>query len=157
AKVVGYIPLEENGAKIAATREKLLVALPVAQKLVRYDLATRKREADADLVLKPKDLPCALAAGCASDGPVLVMVGTHNSGQTYFVDLATLRPIDYKVTGEWIDKGNDVTRPYASADGRTFAYFQDFVVPLGVQTLVLQGNEVRAAYTRETPLYAIPS
>jgi hypothetical protein len=71
AKVVKYLPVAEDEAKFAAGREKLVVLLPGANVIQRWDLATLQRELS---VANPIGSPVkSLSMGSGSDGPLVVV------------------------------------------------------------------------------------
>jgi len=87
-KMVRTISAPAENVRVAASRDKLLVALNDQNLLQRYDLGTGQREASVPL---PGDLPIVkMVIGHASNGP-LVAVGGRN---LFFLDIATLRPLE---------------------------------------------------------------
>jgi hypothetical protein len=115
AKVVHYFPLAEAHVKFAAGMNKLLVALPGARVLQRWDLLSRKRELTVPLAAEGKLV--ALAMGSASGGPLLISLKKEPfGGSLVFVDPATLREKDYGGKG---GRG-DGAFLRASADGTLF-------------------------------------
>jgi hypothetical protein len=96
-KVVRYLSLAEDNAKIAAGMAKLLVAYPDKGVLARYDLRTGEREVTAPV--PGQGGVAGLCMGSASDGPLLVIQGGGQPGggsNAVFLDPATLKPLEVK-------------------------------------------------------------
>jgi hypothetical protein len=154
ARVVGSVPLAEANVKFAAGLDKLIVALPTAKTVERWDLATRVREEAAPLPLKG---PLALAVmGAASRGPVLLGAGEGINSELVFLDVHTLKPLDVQRTGSSrVQLGKDL-HIRASADGTVFGVGHAIHPPRGVQTLVLAGNEARGHYSADGAGHVVP-
>ena len=69
-EIVGNIPVEEDGAKFSAGLETVVVVLPLAGTVERWNLKTREREVSVDWPFKGKLK--SLTMGSASKGPLLV-------------------------------------------------------------------------------------
>ena len=110
-KIVKQIPISD-GVVFAASKDKLLIALPLINQLQKWDLTTLKR--DKAVALGRDFVPTNAAMGCNSQGPL----GLYSRGELKLWDLdsMTVRPLrnnlDYNP--DW--------KIYltASADGQTF-------------------------------------
>jgi S1-C subfamily serine protease len=144
AKVVGYIPVAEDNARFAAGMDKVLVALPRARVLQRWDLATRERELTVPLPLKEQ--LARMAMGSASQGPLLISGNTGvQSSEVVFVDVKTLKPIDmqFDADARRLVHADDKAPVQASADGRVFTSYAPQSSPQFVQVMVVDGNRCR--------------
>lgn len=124
-KVVKYLELAAGSVRFAAGMNKLVVAYPDQNQLVRYDLTTFEKE---DTQPSPTDGTIKkVAMGSASAGPLLVALSGGNGngfgGQSRleFVDPTTFRAVDLAQEQgqnwrQWAH--NDHFR--ASPDGRVF-------------------------------------
>jgi len=120
-KVVGYVTLDE-GPRIAAGRDKFVVALPSKTQFVRYDLATLKSEQATTFPEMGKVR--GMVMGCDSSGPVLLAhdVSRPSGGDLFrieFIDLTTLLPAPIKIVDP-NDRSYDAAW-YATADGKLFS------------------------------------
>ena len=113
AKVVKYIPVAEDSAKIAACQDKLIVMLPTANSLQRYSLTNFEREVTAG-VPEARSVSAVLM-GSASQGP-LVLCG---EGPAVAVDPYTLKVLPLKI-GLAGAKGKVLRM---SADGRVITSY----------------------------------
>jgi hypothetical protein len=145
AKVVGLLPLPEDGALFAAGRDKLIVFAPRAGVFQRWDLRTLERERTA---LNPlRATPGVMVMGHDSAGPLVCAPGG-------FLDPLTLRPLDVRVVPGPADPQGFVpgvpefpfrcdprsTRARMSADGRLLVWNQ----PPGLGVLVVDGRDATA-------------
>jgi hypothetical protein len=118
AKIIAYLPLPYEEAKIVAGMEKLIVWLPPARVFQRWNLETLEREVTEDMgTLEVLDM----AIGSASNGPLVVL----SPEGTQIYDVQTLKRIDpapprqNKPTGDPLRRSTvDYVR--ASADGGKF-------------------------------------
>jgi hypothetical protein len=132
--VAGRIVHELNDvsddAIIAASREKLIVALPGQKLMQRYDLATMEREKVAPLPGKGITLRALLGAN--SDGPLLL-----GAEDAQLVDLQTLEPLVVK--GELIGAGKGL-QIHPSYDGQTLAGIPTGYGPVAYTRCQLNGT-----------------
>jgi hypothetical protein len=139
-RVVHYFPVPEDRIAFAAGARKLMVGLPGAGAVQRWDLFTREREVTAPL---PGGAGLsAMAMGSASNGPLLIVQQQDRFGGAgmLFLDVATLKQVDY----EWKGRG-DGAFLRASADGTTFAMRNGVGgEPHTVTTITLQGKQAVA-------------
>ncbi len=164
AKVLHYVPVAEDGVVFAAGADKLVVALPRAGIVQRWDLATGVREAAAPF---PDKLEArALALGRASAGPALFYgkdekdnwpnikgdnFGLLDVGRLKRVGMGWTRP----APGEFVHLGQNVNLR-ASADGKVFGLWSRGQGH-GVAALTVDGNSVRPVYQFVPGTYVTPS
>jgi hypothetical protein len=119
AEVARYLSLTDDDVKFAAGITKLVVALPRARRIERYDLETGRREAQEDL----PDSVSALCMGSASHGPVLVREAVQQprggQGGVWFLDPQTLRRVPLE-TDRPVPGDGAFFR--AAADGTVFTF-----------------------------------
>lgn len=151
AKVVGTIPLPSGEeVKFAAGREKLVLSLPSAGVLQRWDLATCRRE--LTVPVSDKFLH-TLAMGCDSSGPLFYCAQNDTQMTVGFlaVDTLTSADLEFKNGEQKLDldkrKFHNL-RSFASADGETFT--------LSDHLFVCEGGKVRTNSTNSDE-YIIPS
>lgn len=134
-QIVKYLPVAEDGVKIAAGQDKLFVAMPTAGLLQRWSLATFERE-----VVVPSPVPGqvrALAMGAASREPLVIGIGPPGGGTR----LAFLDPITFK-EGEY-RLAENTNLGFDEAAGRLRAS-ADSSVLTGHGALVRHGKTYRA-------------
>lgn len=135
SKVVKFLPVAEDGVKFAAGRDKLLVALPTANVLQRWNLTTFEREVTTPI--PERGTVTTMCMGSASSGPLYVGL---RDGPAFFLDPVTMKKIDVKP-----DKGalpRDGVYVRASADGKVFGMRNGVGgEPHTVTALVLQGEK----------------
>jgi hypothetical protein len=151
AKVVDYVPLDEDNVSVAAGMNKFVVFQPGQGAVRRYDLLTRRREADAKLELGGRLLSFCMGAG--SDGPVLV------SGERTFhlLDLETLRPLELPPAENARGQGLAGYSYWSGGPGRLFgATRAGGGSPSGVATLVLRRDGLRLNYEHESSWFVVP-
>jgi hypothetical protein len=91
-RVTHFLPLEDSESKIAAGRDKLLIASPKQAELSRWEIGTGRRElavpVDGGTVQQ-------IVLGPGGPGPVLVMVqDAHRRQDIRWLDLHTLSPVE---------------------------------------------------------------
>ncbi len=93
AQVVKYLPAAEDGVKLAAGRDKLVVVLPTAKLIQRWSLTSFEREVTVPL---PVQYPLtSIAMGSASDGPLAVQAAAYPAaGEMFFFDIKTMKKLD---------------------------------------------------------------
>jgi serine protease Do len=134
AKIVRHIALGEDNVKFAAGKDKLVVFLPGAKLLQRWDLKTFEREATAPL---PFDATVkSLSMGFAANGPVLL---TGEGKLPYpggaLLDVATLKPLALKGKPEF---GFDHVR--AAPSGTVFTMWRNSGE--GRASLAIRGDQL---------------
>ena len=131
AKIVKYLPVAEDNVKIAAGRDKLVVVLPGAKVIQRYNLATFERELTAPLPY-PYQL-IGITMGSASDGPLLVESADYpRIGDMSFFDIRTMKKLDLQPGRRVHYNIAPNVRLHTSADGS--------VITAGNQSYVLSGR-----------------
>ena len=119
ARVVKFLPAPEDKLRIAAGRDKLIVALPAAKVIQRWSLTTFQREVTVPLPIQYA--LTGLALGSASDGPLLVQsVDNPRTGERFFIDLKTMKKLDIKEGRKLNVPIAPQVRLRASADGSVF-------------------------------------
>src|SRR5262249_42849264 len=137
AKVVGNIPIKEEGARFTAGLEDIVVVLPRAGTIERWSLKTLERDVAATLPIK--GVVKAIAMGSASKGPLLVYwaTGTEQLDRASF---ALLNPESMKLINPelntqnmWIMAGHyrNLVHLRASANGRVFGLWCTSHSPTG--------------------------
>lgn len=133
-KVVKFIPIPTDNFFYAAGEHSLVVVRPDDGIAERYDLATGNKDLTAKL--PPGAPPTAIAAGCASDGPICMY------GETWsFLSMQTLGSLPIVQEGpnnRGVDNG--VLNIRAAADGSAFAAWNPEVRPSGVRLLNIEGD-----------------
>jgi hypothetical protein len=159
-KVLRYLPVAEEQARIAAGASKMLVVLPANDILQRWDLTTLRR--DTTVPLPFGGVVKAVSMGSASRGPALVYwaVGTGELDQARFsfLDVDTLKPADQPGIERIGHYGNyrDHVHLRAAADGRLFGMWCTSHSPSGLATLTLRGGEPRAHYEHNDVGHVVP-
>jgi hypothetical protein len=132
-KIVKYLPTTEDGVKIAAGMDRLIVVAPVARTLERWNLLTFEKEASVAVPV-PGTVE-TLLMGSASNGPLYVALsgeGVKNQGHDgprfagqgcTFLDPLTFKVLPYPVHRYHGMRGRDVR---VSADGTLYAGFSDW-------------------------------
>jgi hypothetical protein len=140
AKIVRYIPAAEDEVLFAAGMTKLLVFLPGARLIQRYNLLTGEREQIGKLDLPDGKIE-AFCLGYASAGPLLVSVANHGA---QLFEIEKFRPITLPADNRPGREGGP--RPlegglyWAGATGRVFGHTGNYGMPNGVKTLVLDSG-----------------
>jgi predicted Zn finger-like uncharacterized protein len=155
AKVARYLPLASGTAHIAAGMNKLMVAYPDTEVVVRYDLTTFEKDVTARLPFQ--GTVKGLALGSASAGPLLVCYSKGGGGggppgwaqgTVAFLDLTTLKALDagpdaangLNVGGGF---GGDHFQFRARPDGRAFVGWTGFGGPNGLNSYTLSETGVK--------------
>lgn len=140
ARVVKYIPVEEDDVKFAAGRDKLVLFLPKSNVLQRWSLETFERERSMQMPIREQ--ATTLAMGSSSQGPLLV--GTLS--RVAFLDLQTFKILDIQMPDNRPMAMVEGTRVRASGDGKVFGVWRSQSRPQGLETLVLIGHHLHAHY-----------
>jgi uncharacterized protein (TIGR03067 family) len=144
-KITGFIPLFEDNVKMAAGEHKLILVYPDKGMIERYSLASREKEQAEPINAKYKIQ--FLAMGSASQGPLLVSASNDPSGyDLFFVDVNTLRPMNYEWIGRKAVHAGTKEPLRASANGKVFSVYHTDGSPQEIQTMVLEGNRVKINY-----------
>jgi S1-C subfamily serine protease len=149
AKIVHYFPAPDPDAKIAAGADKLVIALPGAGIIQRWNLTTFERELSVPFARQ--EPISSLLLGHSSRGPLVA------NGVYY--DLGTLKPLDVKdVAGRPVTlaSGKNV-RAVASGDGTVIGSTQTNMSPGGLNTAVLNGAQVKTYQLHAGAGYVVPS
>jgi len=157
AKVVKYLPVAEDNPKFAAGAEKLVVYLPGANVLQRWDLATLEREVT---VTNPvSGTVHVLLLGSASRGPLVIGAAGGGRGLT-FLDPLTFKELEYRYTdgqpGRGVRFENYPPTVRISADGRVLTMWTPGLSPSGLHSLVLEGRTLRDHYEHTSVGYNLP-
>jgi hypothetical protein len=163
AKVVGSIPINEEGARFTAGLEDVVVVLPRAGTIERWNLATLERDVAATLSIK--GVIKAIAMGSASKGPLLIYsaAGTEPLDRTSFAlfNAETMRPIVAELNTQvaWIMAGNarNIVHIRASADGTVFGLWATDHTPTGMGVIVYTDAVTRTFYVHNQVGYVVPS
>jgi hypothetical protein len=152
-RVQHFIPLKSETARVAAGRDKLVVANFEGKKLQRWRLDREEMELEVPL---PADHAGAghVLMGSASHGPVLLGRGPK------LLDLQTLQPLPVTIT-----PAADGTTPAAdlglgarvSADGKVFAFWKRRDRPQRAFSMVVSGSEATCYTTGETAGHVAPN
>jgi hypothetical protein len=152
ANVVKYLSIEEDGIKIAASIDKLYVALPAKATIQRWSLRTLEMEQSAPLPFK--GTVTELCIGHAARGPLVVGLKEvePGKGNLKYLNADTLQPIDL----EYVDRSPVFIGRHlrASADGRVFAAVID---SLRINCVVLNGKKAQSYLGTISTNLAIPS
>lgn len=144
AKIVRYIAAAEDDVSFAAGMTKLLVYLPGARLLQRFDLLTGERERVGPAEFRDGKLE-AFCMGHASAGPLLVSVA--GQGAQLF-DAETFQAMSLPAASGSFGLAQAASRLeggryWAGATGRVFGHTGNYGMPNGVKTLVLTDGRVR--------------
>jgi hypothetical protein len=161
AKVVQWLPAEAGKLKFAAGLDKLLMV--VDNKTVeRWSLTTFKKEDSAELPFNA--VVHSVVMGSASSGP-LVLGGPELRGPRglplRFLDVATLREKAFNVA-EASGAGMVGTHPQyphvmrVSADGRVIGMWNVGLSPSGLQTVILDGVNLRVYHDHTSVGHIVP-
>jgi hypothetical protein len=154
AKVVKYLPLGSDDITYTAGADKLVIILRDQKIIQRWNLDKFERELTRTL---SRSAAVAIM-GSASNGPILIGGGGDRFSGRYFLDLDTLgdSAVGTKADGHWDrSPGEGVTR--ASADGRVFGIMSFGSSPSGLQSCVITGNKLQAAYAHTSVGFITPS
>jgi hypothetical protein len=163
AKVVGHIPVNEEGARFTAGREDVVVVLPGAGTIERWSLKTLERDVAATLPIK--GVIKAIAMGSASRGPLLVhwARGKEPLDRAAFTFLSTetMKVIVDEVnmgTGTIMGSSNrNLVHLRASANGRVFGLWCTSHTPSGMGAIVYSDTVTRSFYMHGSVGHVVPS
>jgi hypothetical protein len=166
AKIVHYLPAPEENLRLAAGQDKLLVALPGAGILQRWNLTTFQRETSVPLPIKGPVR--SMAMGASSQGPLALYItqeGRPHFGvnQLCFVDVRSMKRLEIG----WLQPAGRMNvnhsiigqeaRIRASADGKTFGLWSTSQSPTGLTVIQLVGaNAAKGAYEHTSVGHVLP-
>jgi hypothetical protein len=162
AKVAGYIPAAEDEVRFAAGAEHLVVFLPAARAVQRWNLATREKERTV-----PSPFPgtvYALAMGSASAGP-LVVVGQNEVGFGSPA-LELYDPKKFKKSDLTFDQGGRGPAGFhpqyppdvrVSANGELITAWVPGLSPSGIHLWERRGTEYRGRSEHDSAGALLPS
>ncbi len=156
AKVVKYLPIPEEEAHFAAGRDKLIVLLPGANVVQRWDLKTLERElTTANPITSPVK---SLTMGNASAGPLVVVTrsaaGAFDMPGVQLYDVKTLKKSDLafgdggRGAGGFHPQYPPEVR--VSANGETITAWVLGLSPSGVHVWAREGKTYRAFSEHES-------
>ena len=154
ARVVHYFPVAEDDVKFAAGGDKLVLVYPRTGMIQGWDLTTFQREVTHPLPFT--GTVNAVAMGSLSRGPLFVSGGDRFRGGTLFLDIQTMKPIDFRRAGGGHAVGDFGSQVRASADGRVFGFWRPSTSPQGIQALMLTGGEARGYYCHDSAGHVVP-
>ena len=154
AKVVHYFAVSGDNVKFAASVDKLVMVFPDTKIIQRWSLVSKEREVTGNLA-GPENIRTVLM-GCASNGPLALAGGDRfGGGGVVFLDLKTLKPLDIQGGRNPGGRGLGEHRARVSADGSVFGAWGTGS-PTGLQTYVLQGNQLKSYYEHTTVGHIAP-
>jgi hypothetical protein len=155
AKIVRTVAVGEEDFQFAAGMNHLMVYLPKAHTLQRYNLLTGEREASRHLDDLPADKIDDFCMGHASAGPLLICTALSNDrtrrGEGHLFDARSLTLMSVPV----VNHGNprvvtiDGGRFWAGATGRVFGHTHKTGSPSGAKSLVMTANGLVEIYEHE--------
>jgi hypothetical protein len=162
AKVVGAIPMREEGARFTAGLEDVVVVLPAAGVIERWGLKTLERDVAAALPVK--GVIKAVAMGAASRGPLLIhsAVGTQPLDRATFalLDTETLRPVfselNTATASIMCSCYRDLVHLRASADGQAFGMWCTSHSPTGMGLILFTPALTRTFYVHNSVGHVAP-
>ena len=128
AKVVKYIPVEDDNPSVAASMDKLAVA--ANGRVERFSLETLEKDGGVTL---QANKPVTLLMGSASRGPLIGLIG----GAPGFLDEYTLKPVALSL-GNGKEKLIEATARI-SGDGRVITTYNPHSSPQGHNTFIRVG------------------
>jgi len=162
AKVVGDIPINEEGARFTAGLEEIVVVLPRAGTIELWSLKTLKREVAATLPIKGTIK--AVAMGSASRGPLLIYsaAGTEplDRASMALLNVTTMKPVfnelNTSVAAIMCMHYRNLVHVRASANGRLFGLWCTSHIPSGMATIAFAEPITRMFYAHATFGHVVP-
>jgi hypothetical protein len=160
AKVTRFLDFAEDSILFTAGLDKLLVVLPAAKVLERWDLHTGEREKRSPIPFK--GVVKAICMGCASTRLLLMhgAVGTEPLDQSFFhfIDIRSLKAID---ANPILGRGHygcyrDLLHLRASPDGLVYGMWCTSHSPQGFQTIVVTDDQVKVFYEHTDVGFVVP-
>jgi hypothetical protein len=133
--------------------DRLIVCLPRANVIQRWNLRTLEREAAVPSPLENTITEAAM--GWASSGPLLIVGSSRDGfggGSGMFLDPQTLKPVTYAWEGEQDLVGNMGTNLRVSGDGTVFARPDHH----SARSYVLRDGFIRTFHGDSSGFHAIP-
>ncbi|MBN9120563.1 MAG: hypothetical protein J0I06_15660, partial [Planctomycetes bacterium] len=147
SKVVKHLPMAAERALIAAGADQLVVGYPDNNVIQRWSLTTFEKEASAGSPVE--GTLAALCMGSDSRGPLYVGTASRDrfrAGAAHFLDPATLKVLDVKITEGQMPVDGTYVR--ASADGTVFGMRNGAGGEPHTVTTIVFGGERSASVTR---------
>jgi predicted Zn finger-like uncharacterized protein len=156
AKIVRYVPAGEDDVSFAAGMTKLVLLLPGAKVIQRYNLLTGEREHVGNLDV-PEGKVESFCMGHASAGPLLVGIAGQDA-RLYDLDkfapipLPTEDPVPGRVPSQRLDGGFY----WAGATGRVLGHTGNYGQPNGVRTVVFEGGRIQPYGVHQSTWFVMP-
>jgi hypothetical protein len=154
AKIVKYLPVADDEAKIAASRDKLVLLLPAANLLQRWDLASLER--DLSIANPVGSLVYSLTMGANSTGPLVITTksapNAFESPTLLLYDPNTFKKSDY----EFADGARSQFHPQyppqvrISANGELITAWVEGLSPSGVYLWSREGKKYKGSHQHES-------
>jgi tetratricopeptide (TPR) repeat protein len=158
ARVVKTIPAPDNDLKFTAGLEKLVVLLPTAKKIQRWDLTRFELEQTAPFTVEGSVV--SLNMGCASRGPVYVTSREKPNPWVKFAHLS-LDTLDRRAAT--LDAGHlahfagrEGVHVRCSCDGQALGLWSAEGSPSGVAWVRWDGQIGKASYEHASRGYVVP-
>lgn len=136
ARVIKYIPVEDDDVHLAAGQEKLFIAMNNKRVLQRWDLEALTLEATVPL-------PCQsvqfLLMGYASHGPLIISKPRENDNGTLYLNIETLKELPVAHTNEIGYDASYGCQWRISGDGTVLAGWTHGISPASFGTHILKG------------------
>jgi hypothetical protein len=156
AKIERYLDLSEDDAYIAGAMRSMVVLLPGAGILQRYNLLTGEREFSSKIDLGGKRIE-AFCMGHSSAGPLLICT-EGNGGKLY--DLSSFQQMKLPVaTTNWgtsYEKSLSSGNYWAGGTGRVFGHSGNYGMPNGIKTWVYEGGDYNQYGEHSGSWYVMP-
>lgn len=159
-EVAGYIPIKEDDAPFAAGREHVVVLLPEAGKMERWNLQTRQREVETELPIKGGIH--GVAMGSASTGPLLVHWVRQGNMMSAFalIDVERMKLAESELATVPLMSAMLISREIvhirAAANGKVFGLWCTSHSPSGVGVIVASETHVQSYYGHWSAGYVVP-
>ena len=158
AKIVKYLSIAADDALMAASLDKLIVVSPGSNVVERWSLDTLERESSDTLSL---GVIKAIALGYASNGPLLIhsAAGTDALARaTYdFYDVQTLERIPMGEFRGHNTSYRDFVHIRAAGTGDVFGLWATSHSPQGMESMTLEGTNVKVAYQHNSAGHIVPN
>ncbi|QEG01250.1 hypothetical protein Mal15_53260 [Stieleria maiorica] len=154
--IIKRLPLASDNILVAGTLNHIIIFDRANDRIERWSLNTLQKEASAKTPFS--GVVKAVAAGYASDGPVLV----HGddlaaSGSFSTLDVITLKEQAVRIPGErLLSTRGDVNHLRASANGTIFGMWATNQFPQGLNCLRLNGDRLEAYYEHKSVGHVCP-
>lgn len=159
AKIVKYLPVSADNALLAAGMDTLIVLASSENVIEHWSLTTLTR--DKAQVFPLKGVVKCLALGSASYGPLLVnhADGTDALARAHytFLDLQTLQPVKVAANSPHNSSYRDAVHIRAAATGDLFGLWATSHSPQGLETIALEGGNVKVRYQHDSAGHVVPN